>query len=583
MSYNTDTLTDPRSETVKWLSKKKFWLCKRSGDKIFTHLSMDGFRGGMVNIPPGHEREFLELYCRDVQNGFALFFLEARTPIFTMFLDVDPKFILPISRFTPEQQRILFQIIVNTIKLFYPKTTPPETFLMVACTIVSKTHPAVPQADKSETKPLSIVSIFNPTPDQNEEDDEEDEEDDEEEEAAAAEPKISKAGNMHLHFPYLKVTDLQATLMGKAISCKLETVLGKLPYIANDWADIIDSTVYMKNGLRMVGAHKCAKCPSCKGRKCSKCGFMGRVDLHRVYAVSDVIYNGDSDSKRLGQLKGNFGVTIASLSIRRVGLKTPTPNWKRFAGCPTIEPGVCSKVTKRRKIILGAENVSQARKFEQLSSAGNVSTEFAEDLAGVRRTNHLNVDIDPNSHIFKICEAKVRAFNPAYANVQVRSLKTTQKFTYFRVCVRGEGSSFCTNLINPSEHQSNTVYFIIKASGVYQKCWCTCEKLKNRKGIFCKNYMSGGKALFDSEVLQLFPHTKNRRFLSFGPISRNESVLKVDSSLSGSSSNQIKRKRKSKPDAFAGMDRLLSHLYRKGYVEGSTSDVASISSKKRKL
>jgi len=586
-TYNTGTLTDPRGETVRWLTKKKFWLRKGSGTKTFTHLSMDGFRGGMINIPSGYEREFLELYCRDVQNGFALFLLEARTPVFTMFLDVDPKFILPINRFTPEQQRILFQIIINTIKLFYPKTTPESTFLMVVCSI-SSTHKvdALPTAPTDpETEPPSIVSIFNPTPpartpkEKEEEDDEEDpdEDEDQDEDEDDDNPiQISKDGNLHLHFPYLHVTDFQATLMGKAIACKLQSVLGHLPYVANDWNDIIDSSVYMKNGLRMLGAHKCAKCPD---GKCSKCGFLGRIDLGRVYVVTNVIYAGESDEKRLHQLKRNFGTTIASLSIRRVGLKTPTGGWKKFPGCPVIERGVVKQVQRRRKKILGADNMSQAKRFEKLSTVGNVSTEFAEDLAGERRTNHLNIDIAPDSHIYKLCEQKVRAFHPSYANVQVRSVKTTQKFTYFRACVRGEGSSFCTNLVDPPEHNSNTVYFLIKASGVYQKCWCSCQKLTNRKGVFCKDYISVGKPLFDSEVLQLFPEYKKRRFLSIGA-RRNDSVLSISAAFTKPGLQGLKRKRNA-VDALAGIDRLLSNLYNTGYVQGATADVAALSTNTR--
>ncbi len=66
--------------------------------------------------------------------------------------------------------------------------------------------------------------------------------------------------------------------------------------IVEDWEEIVDKSVFELNGLRMIGAHKVAKCPETqnhKGRKmadegCERCRGRRNLDEGRPYSVADL-------------------------------------------------------------------------------------------------------------------------------------------------------------------------------------------------------------------------------------------------------------------------------------------------------
>jgi hypothetical protein len=101
----------------------------------------------------------------------------------------------------------------------------------------------------------------------------------------------------------------------------------------------------------------------------------------------------------------------------------------------------------------------------------------------------------------------VHQFGTEYARLTIKSADMSQAGTYYRVCVSGEGSTRCFNLIDPKKktHNTRTVYFIITQSGVVQRCWCRCATTEGRKREACKDFKTATKPLLDAHKKVLFP------------------------------------------------------------------------------
>jgi len=529
---NYGSLTSPHATVVRFLSKN---ACFAKRPEPYTHLSMDGHHGGVVHVSTAQEQEMLFHYAQDIDNGARLYLTEARTPYFRFFVDTDFKFIDRKYAISPEGRLAILGIIDRVVRLFYPKDTKPIHFRM----IILDTS----QADKEEiaASPSTVppVSIFS---------DEEEEQEEEEAELADVTPSkkrrlsktkeakkkeekkqkeekteteftpeqvVSRApnpnypnNNMHVIFPWLIVNEEQAYAMGKAIACILTTCIGDIG-LEKDWFDVVDSSVYLKNGLRMIGSRKCEKCPACKGKRCQDCMQIGKVDRGRAYHACAVYSGTGYDSRRFEKLSVNFAHTVLYCSIRKPGVTSGTPGWKRYTGCPALDPDVHKTVKAKRRAVIKDTDCSAKRRFEKLTES-KISTEFAEDKAGQRKQKCLCVDIPESSMIYKAATAEVRRFDPVYKHLLIRSVLTTKKATYFRVCVGGEGSSVCFNLTaKKKEHNNNSVYFIIKPSGVYQRCWCSCDTTKERRNGVCKKFTSRGNEMLGKHQSILFPNFKS--------------------------------------------------------------------------
>lgn len=487
---NHGSLTSSNSCLVKWLNINKCWSFKTKENKDYSHLCMDGFKGGIIAIPNNLEREFLSVYSEAVDNEDDLFILEMRTPVFNFFVDVDAKFIHPEKKhcFSTEETLVLCQIVQRTLKLFYPIDVPEEQFLMIVCNTDKHYKQKEKEAKKKHKAAMARYKMF-PT------------------EKKPSPPKpIIPSGNLHLHFPNLKVTQDQAVVFGKAIVSKLRLILGDLPYLAKPWEDVIDPSVYLRNGLRMIGSCKTGKCTACKGKKCDECSLLGRVNLGKVYRVADVILNDARNEEKLRELQGNFAFEVFSASIRT--FSAPTPDWAPYTGCPKLNNEVIESSKKNYQ--MGGETTTWQR-FQKLSAADEKKYTFGfkEDAESLKRKS-LSQVIDPQTLIFKTCQRLVNEFQPAYKRAQVKAVKSSNTFKYFVVTLyaSSEGASYCNNLTRVGkEHNSNTVYFLIKPSGICQKCFCQCTDTQDRKNGLCKDYMSPAKPLVTKDLLLFFPNT----------------------------------------------------------------------------
>lgn len=68
-------------------------------------------------------------------------------------------------------------------------------------------------------------------------------------------------------------------------------------------------------------------------------------------------------------------------------------------------------------------------------------------------------------------------------------------------------SRYCDNI--KREHKSNHVWFLItNDSTIVQKCFCTCETIKDRKNGYCKDFTSDSYTINDDIKYELFPDKK---------------------------------------------------------------------------
>lgn len=457
----------PKGWKHRLASQPEYYYVNSGSHVKPTHISMDGYRGGVIHVPPSKETEFLNLYGETVMSSHTpLYLCEIRTKIFRFYVDLDLSFTNKKKRvITPGQLTSLIGIIMASTMAFYPKTSPAVWFRMVMC-----------QSPHSR--------------------------------------------NMHLIFPFLYVNRNQAMTMANAITADLELRL-TFRIFDEPWDKMLDKAVYVSGSLRMVGSCKSTKCKFCQGKlnqvNCETCRGTGKVNLGRVYEITKA-YEGKQEiplQKLLRQPPGGAklpeGKELQTLlvpftSIRQLDA-TERPGWRRVPGCPVFNTDLPEVEDKA--------SYTLPRRIENLSSTpkGQLNVP-AEDTKVEQRQTSMMVDVPLGSTIGKLLQEQVRKFHRFYARVIVRSIRTNEKGNYFRVCVKGTGSNYCLNLkkevtsdstVGPHEHKSNSVYFLVRPTGVSQLCWCNCPGTQGRLFGLCKNFESSRKPLVNAVRLQLFP------------------------------------------------------------------------------
>jgi hypothetical protein len=109
---------------------------------------------------------------------------------------------------------------------------------------------------------------------------------------------------VHVIYPNIFVRKEQCLDMRESIMADLISTFGQRQVPFNSWSDVVDSAVYEKSGLRMLGSRKTEPCGKCKGKskgknitetRCLGCENRGSVDQGRPYAV---LFVADGQGKR---------------------------------------------------------------------------------------------------------------------------------------------------------------------------------------------------------------------------------------------------------------------------------------------
>lgn len=561
-------LTTTQCPVIKYLCKHQAWL-KGDASKA-THLAMDGAYGGLFRIEPAQEPTFLQLYAKSVHNNAHLFFIEMRTLVFRMFMDLDFK-LLGRERFTECELQGLLKLIIKAMQKFYVNTPNISNLFFCVVTSLSTVNEDDDIEDLDQADDIlqqmgigSIEQNQNPKVedikiDNNENDGNNDET------TEIKQLKASKNGNIHLHFPNLYVNVEQACMMTRFVVLALEERLPKLKCLQNSWKDVLDISVYTKNGLRMAGSHKSGKCTQCK--KNIPCGICvnGRVDLGRVYNLKGIFLEYEWNRVAEAKIRSNYISFISCVSIRVIDGRQSNEYFTPPDRCPGVPLEVFQSAEDMKTALLRNMHINATTKFKRLEAASTrtVAQDFQDDTATQKSLTALTIKLDSNDSRYQLCMDIVRKFDSKenYSDVKAQSIMTTSGGLYYRVRLDNGsiGASYCNNI--QKSHETNTVYFIIKSKGIYQHCNCRCETLVGRRFGLCKDFISAPKPLLDEEMYELFPFRSNDKkkrrkrksmrsltISTSGPKALNTTLIQISNRwsyvLSGKAGENKKKKKK---------------------------------------
>lgn len=400
-----------------------------------THFSL---AGGKYFIPMEHNQRFLQLYA-DEWRRFPenrLFFIERKTPVFRMHFDLD--MVQPAPP-TDAEMLTLARLFCNAMKLQYSVAEiDPRSFVCIVLKAPSMPKKGWPPEDGSE-------------------------------------PEMVQKTGYHMIWPFLYVTQEQALQLREVCVVKANQMGPRAPP-ANPYSDMIDTTVLLENGLRMVGSDKVKTCGACKGKgkpaekaervargelkeQCHWCAGSGRVAENRVYRPDFVVGEDNHlDARRLEGISGmhNRFQCTRFCSIRSSAM--PTPTFRPVVSMP------CPSLNKLR--------TATKRRAPSDHAAPSDGTACASASSGAHGNE---MEVSPSSALFKLAQDFLRTGMGGEQWMAVELWKLTFLFSHnqYRAKVRGEGASYCTNVRRC--HTSSTVYFIFKSNGVVQRCYCKKE------------------------------------------------------------------------------------------------------------
>jgi hypothetical protein len=255
------------------------------------------------------------------------------------------------------------------------------------------------------------------------------------------------------------------------------------------------------NGLRMIGSSKWEKCVACKGKwnmdgYCPDglCYGQGGFNGGRLYdAIEMIDGSGDPIIEDLAILKIDEIKLVEACSIRSPALQE-SPKFPEHSEYP--EWFDLNLYEVKRKL----ENGEKTKKFyNSKNGLTNYDEEGSLELGLCNRTYISGKD--PRMKLIK--KACKDNLPDIYKNVELLDAHHLEGANNDYYVVR-TNSSFCMNVSR--EHNSNTIYFLINEFGIYQKCFCRCDKLDGRRFGYCKDYRSARYTLPVRMINSLFPN-----------------------------------------------------------------------------
>jgi len=246
-----------------------------------------------------------------------------------------------------------------------------------------------------------------------------------------APPKIKgelvKTG-IHLIWPRHFINCEDALTIREALLIRLEKSELKPQ---NSWNDILDELIYIRNGYRMVGSDKMIP-----GTKISE---------NRPYTLKFVM-----DSK--GELREVYRKRL-SLDSNSLILDTSI----RFTA---LEGAKLTIPFKKIPKWLPVTSISKSKKKNgKLRILGTLEYEIIQ----------------------KFMDSSLPS---CYNNQTIKDIRQYPDGNFLIIT----DSSYCLNI--QRNHNSCGIYFLGTRKGIYQKCLCPCDNLKNRINGYCKNYTS---------------------------------------------------------------------------------------------
>lgn len=181
-----------------WLKARKYWVSDPGDHRTITHFFMDG---GKCHVPDDAVEEFFTIYCDALAKGVKQYVVEARTPLFKLFMDLDIQSKAPI----------------------------PDDLLSRICKCVHA-------CSREFFDPMDSNFIICNCP-----------------ERVLPESGHYKRG-VHLHWTNVFVSSSKAMVFRNTVLMKCVETFGEC--FAVPWANILDQTVFKSSGLRIIGSSK---------------------------------------------------------------------------------------------------------------------------------------------------------------------------------------------------------------------------------------------------------------------------------------------------------------------------------------
>ena len=453
MSHETQVQQQEDTNSLaKWLVDRRVKTADES-----SHFS---YAGGKYFIPEEFNTIFLIKYAQTLQQSRAsagvssLFMIEKRTPFFRMLFDLD---MIQPGGVTESEVFALTALCCAVFKTYYPVLHTPE---QLTCYVYH-----APLMDKKGWGEGSSVPI------------------------------VQKSG-FHLIWPFLIVDQRQALHLREACIYAAKREFGERRRPANPYADVIDETVLMKNGLRMVGSDKRSKCNVCDGAgkigeygKCDVCFGSKTVAERRVYVPYFVVNEAlQRDAARFAAVSddGDYYQRV-SLSSIRVFDRSATPGF-------TV-PDLAAIPASLELLDAGGGGSGRKKRGRNAADASTATSEDRENAEGKLVTNRTLTaenaqEIDKSTMMFELVRDMIRGCAAPDSTLPWEFVDLTKfyflkKNSRYMAKVKGPGANFCLNVSR--QHCSSTVYFVLDAAGLRQRCFSRKEGLGTS---FCREFSS---------------------------------------------------------------------------------------------
>ena len=237
---------------------------------------------------------------------------------------------------------------------------------------------------------------------------------------------------LHLHFPAAVVDEAFALRVRAAVvdACERE-----LPWPGVTWSSAVDAAVLRSGGgLRLNGSDKCRPCEECGGHPsrrlfCAGCGRRGSKAQGKVYWPWAAWPFQDAEAQAM---------------LRRA-VENPA-HGVRLCSTRVAEGTAATWTLKKR-----------CRGLEDADG----------DLGQLRRRGAACSESLPPRAQEALVDA-LRAAHPSWRHLELRSTARVGGGS-FLVRVAGPGARFCLN--KGCEHQSQSIYFVLGAEGLSQRCF----------------------------------------------------------------------------------------------------------------
>ena len=474
---------------VRQWGKRFFVYNNDEEDREVTHLCLDG---GKLCVPFNSVPYFHRKLGADIAKGVKNYIVERRTDVFKFHADLD-----------------LFEPTIKDYKEIVDWITNDMNHVL---------REFYPQFSNSDFKELTVF-------------------------ICTTDPKrgIEKYGKtydkvgIHLLYPWLLADTESSMILRSAFIQYFTNKYGERPENYNEWADVFDKTVYVSNGLRMVGCGKMERCKACKGQYNNSgvcpdglCEGKGKYDIGRIYKIHEIIRgNGSNNEKLLNEVLEDEIYMTNVCSIRCNPLEIPNemipmqhyPEW--FDQTQEHEPkrggtsnsNSSSSSGKSKKVVKVKEH--DFKSFSVCLQGSKVR--LADSDKRVKKIKQWFKN-DKLHDLFKIPDV--------YRNSCINDVIMCTPTFEDRYYLINVDSQYCLNL--GTCHRSNGIYFIINEEGLFQKCFCRCNTLDGRlSGVKCEHFTSDAFYLPDDLEPILFSSFDDKLHSKFSKF-----VDRCDTSLS---------------------------------------------------